>query len=135
MKASSFDFEMKRITDVFGIKNYPSERIELIWNTTKNLSDESFNKIVNYLISSFRFAPLPKDFDEAAKAEIRSIHSSNSVPDFMAKNFKGNGSLEKVLARDYPGCKTLYEAVQVERLRIQLAEADKAHEESRLTTS
>lgn len=118
-----FNSEMGRIYSLFGDKFYPSERIKLIWHSVNRLPDESFTRIVDHLISSFRQAPLPKDFKEAAVAERHHAKTpfGDSTPIF-SPDYK-NESLAKFLATEYQGCSNLIEALDVERIRLKARRA------------
>lgn len=48
---------------------------------------------------------------------------TNDWPKYEKLNWP-EGSLERHLAANYPGCKTLKEALEVKRLRNQIAEAN-----------
>jgi hypothetical protein len=126
MTEIEFIGQMKRLTDAFGEKPFDRGRMELISRHVRDLSAYSFTRIVDHLLSNFRQAPLPKDFKEAAMAERNNWHDLRSVPAIMRPDFKGNGGLQKVLARDYPGCETLYEAVEVEKIKLRKKAVDES---------
>lgn len=48
---------------------------------------------------------------------------TNEWPKYEKRNWP-EGSLERHLAVNYPGCKTLKEAMEVKRLRNQISKAD-----------
>jgi hypothetical protein len=64
-----YNAQMGRIYSLFGDKAFPAERLKIVWQTCKDLPDRSFTKIIDHFASSFRHAPLPKDFIEAAIRE------------------------------------------------------------------
>lgn len=67
-----FNAQMGRLYSLFGEKAFSNERLKLIWNFTSDLDDNSFEHIVDHMVSNFRQIPLPKDFKEAAIAERNS---------------------------------------------------------------
>ncbi len=73
MVAFEFDQEMARIYEVFKRTQYTAERTELIFKGLCNLPRESFRRIVTHFISTYKTAPLPKDFFEAAIRERNHI--------------------------------------------------------------
>lgn len=121
MTQEEFIFQMKRFDSVFGPKVYPFERLELIKRHVIDLPPYNFSRIVDHLLSTMRQAPLPKDFKEAALNERTHMEDLRSVPEIMKPDFKGDKTLQKVLARDYPGCSTLKEAVEVQVLKNKIA--------------
>jgi hypothetical protein len=124
MTETEFLFQMQRLISAFGEKSFDRGRMELISRHVRDLSPHSFSRIVDHLLSNFRQAPLPKDFAEAARGERNHASDLRSVPDIMKIDFKGDGGLLKVLSRDYPGCKTLWEAVEVEKINLKVKAAD-----------
>lgn len=125
MNASHFDEQMKRLYSTFGEKSFSNERIRLIWNHVSDLPDNNFTRIVNHLLSTQRYAPLPKEFKEAAVAERKAMEGDkHSVPAIMTSNFKGDGSLQKVLAGKYDGCKNLFEAIELEKFRLKIKSSE-----------
>lgn len=124
MTQEEFVHQMKRFDSVFGQKSYPWERLELIKRHVIDLPPYNFSRIVDHLLSTMRQAPLPKDFKEAAYAERKQMEDLRSVPDIMKPDYKGDKTLQKVLARDYPGCKTLWEAVEVEKVKIRISKLE-----------
>jgi hypothetical protein len=66
-----FDIQIDRLESVFGERAFSGERCKLIWRAVERLSWKSFERICDHLIASCRHAPLPKDFADAVRAEIK----------------------------------------------------------------
>jgi hypothetical protein len=120
-----FDVQMNRITSTFGDgKMYSRERVEAIWKAVSDLSAHSFARIVDNFIASSRYAPLPKEFQEAAYAERKNAFNRDVTGAARAMDFQWGGGLHDYLAKEYgTECKTLNQAVatQIERNKIKQA--------------
>jgi hypothetical protein len=124
MSPAEFDVQMNRVTQTFGEgKVYNRERLALIWKAVNDLSAPSFSRIVDNFIASARYAPLPKDFQESAYAERR--HSFNREVDGAAKAMDREWptGLKGFLEREYPGAKTLNDAVEIQIEKNKIAKA------------
>jgi hypothetical protein len=64
-----FRSQLIRVSEQFGAKAITAERSRMIWHVTKDLHEGAFMRIVDHFLASFRYAPLPKDFIEAALRE------------------------------------------------------------------
>jgi hypothetical protein len=115
MTELEFKTEMHRLESTFSPSAFSFERLELI--------RRNFARIVDHLIANFRTPPLPKDFKEAASAERNHMADLRSVPSIYQPDFKSK-PLKKVLERFYPGCETLNEAIEVEKIKLRVARAD-----------
>lgn len=115
MTTDHFNNEMGRLYGLFGEKSFHQERVRFIWSHWKDLPDHGFTKFVNKLIATCRQAPLPQDFIEAAHQERKRSFDRDvaGAADAMF-NWQGQKGLQHFLAENYPGCKTLWEAVQVQ---------------------
>lgn len=119
-----FDIQMARITGTFGEgRVYSRERLALIWKAVNDLSAHSFSRIVDHFISNARYAPLPKDFQEAAYAERKNEFKRDVDGAAAAMDTPWSGGLQQFLGREYPGSKTLSQAVDIQILRNQIAKA------------
>jgi hypothetical protein len=127
MTAAHFNQQMGRLYSLFGEKNFPPERLKIIWSSVEGLDDGSFTKIINHFVSSFRQAPLPKDFNEASRLERHHAFKPN-MPSIETISHN-SGSLKKVLEEKYPGCKNLLEAIEVHKLKLKIKRADEEHGE------
>lgn len=120
MTTEVFNSEMKRIYGVFGEKHYPHERIRSIWSHWRDLPDNGFIKLVSHFINTRKIgdAPLPQDFIDAAHRERKNQFNRDvqGAADAVFDWSKQKG-LKAFLDENYPGCKTLWEAVEVERIR------------------
>lgn len=119
MTDEQFQFQMKRLESAFGEKHFDLERLDLIKQSVFWMELGQFSSVVDHFISSFRQAPLPKDFKEAAIHERNKMPNIQKEKDIFAKNFSSDG-LKKTLALNYPGCKTLADAIRYEREKIKL---------------
>lgn len=124
MTQNDFNIQLGRIYSVFGEKQYGKERLSLIWQSCKELSDYAFIRIVDNFISSARFAPLPKDFKDAAIAE--KSKSFNDLVDGAVESvfYKSPDGIKNYLNKDYPGCSTIYDAVKLEMFKNRIKKID-----------
>lgn len=60
---------MNRITELFGIKHYNLDRVELIWREVNQLSDEWMVRTVDLFIGNKLYPPLMPDFREEISKE------------------------------------------------------------------
>ena len=124
MNETEFLEKMARLTGSFGDKAFDRGRMDIIYRCVRELPPISLDRIIDHMISNFRQAPLPKDFKAAVIAEKNHFSDLRSVPEIMQTDFKGDGGLQRVMVRDYPGCKTLWDAVEVERIKLLIKNAD-----------
>ncbi len=68
MENNSFKFQMERLTRHFGAKAFSIERINLILEEVKNISEKDFMEIVSDFIADSKFPPTRKDFRDAASS-------------------------------------------------------------------
>lgn len=125
MTEIEFDKEIERLRAEFGSNYFKASRLKLIWDYVSDLSQYEFSRIVNGFLGKMRQAPLPEDFREEARNIRRSIALSkfdqNVNGAIQAMGFS-NASIQDALAKTgYPGCKTINEAVEVERLKIRIS--------------
>lgn len=66
-----FNIQIERLSSVFGEKAFSEQRLALIWRHVERLSYSEFLKIIENFLGSFRYAPLPNDFKDAAASEMR----------------------------------------------------------------
>lgn len=72
-----FDSQMARLSKQFGEKNFGSERKVMIWHHVKNQPNHWLGKLVDKIISSERYAPMPDFFaDHARKSTGQLIQKS-----------------------------------------------------------
>lgn len=94
-----FDMAMRRVTETFPNKGaYTEERLKLIFKATRSLPAHAFNRIVDHFVANSRYAPLPKDFLEAAAKERvhlgESIRQWTSPPPIACKWCNDGGVME-----------------------------------------
>jgi hypothetical protein len=68
-----FQEQMARLRTEFGAKAFTPGREQIIAKACKNLPDANFIRIVDHMLTTQRYAPLPKDFAEAAMRERHHI--------------------------------------------------------------
>lgn len=119
MTPDQFKFQMHRLEDTFGAKNFTMERLELIERFCMWMSLGQFSHICDHFISSFRYAPLPKDFKDAAIREKKNSFEK----EVLSTELPFSEGLPSFLEKQYPGCKTLIEAVEVQVLKSKVAKA------------
>lgn len=124
MSPPEFDLQMNRITGTFGDgKIYGRERIAAIWRAVSDLTQSSFSRIVDNFIASARYAPLPKDFQEAAYTERRNDFNRDVKGAARSMDREWQGGLKSYLAKEYAGARTLNDAVQIQIMKNQIARA------------
>lgn len=72
MNFNFFNDQIQRLVSTFGKTNFSDERVKLIWNISERLNENEFKQIVNHFLANARYAPLPDDFNQAVKAELKS---------------------------------------------------------------
>lgn len=124
MTEDEFIYQMKRLENEFSSKHFGYERLNRIKQCVMDLTPYGFSRVIDHMIDNFRQAPLPKDFREAARAERNAYADLRSIPAIMHSNFKGDGALLRVMEKEYPGCKTLWEAVEVQKIKNKVEAAN-----------
>lgn len=66
-----FKHQIERLGEAFTPKAFNPSRVKLIRQWVDELTDQEFARICDHFIASFKSAPLPVDFKEAAKKELR----------------------------------------------------------------
>lgn len=123
MTNDQFQFQMHRLESAFGERHFPLERLELIWGLVAWMGLGQFSCVVDHMLSTMRYAPLPKDFKEASILEKKKAFENDVGGAIKALNTPWSGGLQAFLTKQYPGCKTLNEAVQVQILQNQVQRA------------
>lgn len=116
-----------RLIDRFGEKNFSKEFSLLCAIECNAMPDEPFVQMVNAMIGNRKpnDPPLLQSFRDGRLAYERrnlerDLHGATRAWNGPAK-FQG---LRAYLAREFPGCKSLADAVEVRKLQIQLRKAD-----------
>lgn len=128
MTQTCWDNQKPRFIDRFGAKNFSKEFSLLVLMECRDVSDQDFVEIANFMIGS-RSAnkpPLLHDFRDARlikeKAALR--RNIEGALNSMQREAKRDSGLYAFLAKEYGSeCKTLNQAVeiQIERNRIEKA--------------
>lgn len=88
MTPDDFKKEMKRLEEVFLSKNYPVERVRLIWLEVKKHDHYSWNETVNRLISTRRTPPmLPEIREEIENIRIERHNRAKALHRQDAQDF------------------------------------------------
>ena len=77
MSKEQFDIQIRRLIDCYGDKTFNDQRLMQFFTAVKDLPYLRFVRIVDHIIRNQRYAPLPKDFYEAARGERNAMHSEN----------------------------------------------------------
>lgn len=119
--------QMNRLRVRFGKSAFDDESTKLIHQNIYDLTPAEFVKVVDFMISSraHNRPPLVSDFRDARLREEKARFQE----DMMASIEKfehpaAQDGLKKYLAKAFPGCKNLNEAIEVRRLQIQVAKAN-----------
>jgi len=62
---TEFTHQVDRLKSSFGEKNYPAERIKILWDELRHQDAAWMNKVVTRLIGESRFPPLLPEFRDA----------------------------------------------------------------------
>jgi hypothetical protein len=62
MNIQHFQAQVNRLAETFGAQYYKRERVEILWKSAKDLSDEWFSAVVDNFIGNMRQAPLMPEF-------------------------------------------------------------------------
>lgn len=123
MTQEFFQDQVKRLKMRFGEKAFDSEIVQLIGREVISMTREDFMRVVDVMIGqrAANKPPLVSDFREARLAQEK--YKFNRVVQEAVSPSNWQNGLQAVLDRDYPGCKTLSEAVELQKLRNQIARA------------
>jgi hypothetical protein len=129
MTPATFNAQMKRLTTRFGLKALDQEFCSLVWRACSEMSDGGFITFCDVLIGSRKHTDPPRlqEFRDAVLAEQkRKFESDLKACDHVVHR----KPMPEILTRlGYPSCKTLWDAVEVEReiirMQRQVEAADK----------
>lgn len=76
MEQNFFRDQMRRLVETYGERNYPTERVELIWKAFHMLPSSAFEAVVTECIANHRSAPMVNDLNKAAN-ELRVREAQN----------------------------------------------------------
>lgn len=127
MNEQFFREQIGRLKTRFGDRAFDAEFVKLVALEVNTMSEQAFSRTVGTFIGSRKHTDPPRlsEFREARLREEKyafdqEVRGAANVLDWPAK-----GGLQRFLAREYPGAKTLNEAVEIQILRNQIARADK----------
>ncbi len=118
--------QVARLKVRFGDRAFDAESVSLIRREVITMRDEDFVFMVDGLIASrpHTKAPLLTDFREGRLKVEKRIFDAQVSGAARAMGTQWSGGLKAYLAREFPGCKTLNEAVEVRKLQIKIAKAE-----------
>lgn len=117
--------QKSRLIDRFGERNFSKEFSLLVAIELKSMPDQIFVDMVNALIGARRpnDPPLLADFRMARLAHEKRELDRDVFGASRAMDRPWAGGLKPYLAKEFPGCKTLNEAVEVRKLQIQIEQS------------
>ena len=127
MTSSELNEQILRLKTKFGEKAFDVESVALIRREVINMRGEEFRFLVDGLISTRLHSrpPLVSDFRDARLAvEKRILEATVSAASRAMSSPVFHSGLKSYLEKEFPGCRTLNEAVEVRRLQIQVAKAN-----------
>lgn len=120
--------QINRLKAHFGDKAFSEEFVKLIRNEIKNMADGDVIRCVDLFIGNrpHHKAPVLDDFRQARLSEqkVRVEYAAKEAIANMRRSPEFGSGLKKYLEREFPGCKTLNEAIEVRKLQIRLAKAE-----------
>lgn len=75
-----FRYQMNRLAETFGANHYKSERVRMIWQAIKDLSDHWLEKTVDSFIGYQRHAPLLEEFSGEISKERERQGGAKVIP-------------------------------------------------------
>jgi len=119
--------QITRLKLRFGERAFDAETVRLIRREVESMDEKEFELLVDGLIATrlHTKAPLIADFRAGrltVEKRILDAASRGAERAFSTPNM--SVGLVGYLAREFPGCKTLNEAVAVRRHQIKIAQAD-----------
>lgn len=126
MQSKTLADQIERLKTRFGDRAFDEESIQLVRREVINMADQEFIFLVDGLIATrpYTKAPLISDFRDARLKIEKRILEANLAGAAKAMNIPWSGGLKAYLAKEFPGCKTLNEAVAVRKLQIQVTRAE-----------
>jgi len=125
MTEEAFRNQAQRLTSRWP-KSFDAESLKLIARGLKDLPDYTVERIVTHFLLTMRAAPLPQDFVDAGHKERKRLFERDVSGSANAVfNWGEQKGLRAFLDEFYPGCKTLWEAVQIQ---VELNQAQRERE-------
>jgi hypothetical protein len=118
--------QINRLKSRFGERAFDDEFCKLVFPEMMGISEHSVHRMVDVFIGNrpANRPPMLVDFREFRLAEQKASFDSTVKAAARGMNAQSSGGLKAYLAKEFPGCKTLDEAIQVRRLQIQIAKAE-----------
>lgn len=119
--------QFARLRKRFGEKAFDDEFITLAMREVRGMPDAAFVSFVDVCIGSrpHHKPPLLTDFREAVlAAQRRKLEQDINGALRVFNHPAAEGGLKRFLALNYPGCKSLNEAVEVRRLQLRIERAN-----------
>jgi hypothetical protein len=129
VNANFFQDQVKRLHVRFGERNFDAEFVSLLWDEVCTMSDPGLKMTVDVMIGNrlTNKPPVLQDFRDARLKEEK-LKFENEVRGASRAVFEPtkNGGLQKFLSLNYPGCRTLWSAVEAQIKRNKAARGEVA---------
>jgi hypothetical protein len=120
--------QINRLKSRFGDKAFDDEFVKLVKAELRNMVDGNVTRCCDLFIGNrpHHKPPVLDDFRQARLAEekVKVEYAARGAMDAMTRGPAGNEGLKRYLAKAFPGCKTLNEAIEVRRHQIEIAKAN-----------
>ncbi len=118
--------QIERLKSRFGDRAFDPEFIDLARGEMARMRDDALIKMVDFFIGSrpANRPPLISDFRDGRYAAEKVSFNADVAGALKALDKPWQTGLKPYLENNFPGCKTLEEAVEVRRLQIQIAKAN-----------
>lgn len=114
-----FDQQIERLKTRFGDKAFDGEFVSLVAKTLSGITDDELISVVDLIIGEGnpKYPPKLSDIREARYGVEKNRFSQAMREASQSEPFR-KGDLKKILDEKYKGCKSAFEAVERERLKI-----------------
>lgn len=125
MTEDFFNDQVVRLKIRFGNKPFDYEFQRLVAAEVKFMSDKDFLDLVNFLIAMRPATkpPLLQDFRDGRINAEKKLLERNINGAIHVTNGEWPNGLKKVLEKDFPGCSSIKEAVELVKFKNQMKEA------------
>lgn len=130
MTPEFWNHQKSRLIDRFGERNFSREFSLLVAVECNSMPDQEFLHAVSAMIGARKPSdpPLIKDFRDARLAYERRVFERDVRGASNAMNqTPWSLGLRAYLAKEFPGCKTINEAVEVRKMQIQIRQAEESN--------
>ena len=126
MTEITWNTQKARLIDRFGDRNFSKEFSLMVAVECRSMPDVAFVDMVNAMIGSRRpnDPPLILNFREGRLAFEKRRFEADVNGAINTVNKSWPIGLKAYLAKEFPGCKTLNEAIEVRKLEIRLAKIE-----------